>query len=282
MAESEATQVEDVKGEITTDIFADEAEQTATEESSTEETKTESETKVEEPAKGTETEAGDEGSEEEAKSEESEEAKSEETATEGEETETTETEFPSAEKRKAELNAEIRRLNTEQKELEEAIARRNAEFYKPLTEEQLIEAGATPEEAEVTAREENVKLREFNMQIAQVNTAMEGQAAQVMHDFPEFDPRSPEFNEDLWTEANELYKSVSGTKVDEKTGLIYDVAVLPYQIYQRIALTHRRGAESGQVKGQKSTEKMLQAAETPSSAAPKPGKKDKLLELWED
>jgi hypothetical protein len=51
---------EDVKGEITTDIFADEVEDTTTEESSTEEKKPAAEAKAEEPAKDTETEGEEE------------------------------------------------------------------------------------------------------------------------------------------------------------------------------------------------------------------------------
>jgi hypothetical protein len=291
MAEEATTTEQDVSsaGEITTDIFADEAEDTAAAESSTKETKSEAETKVEEPTKGTETE-GEESSEEADKADKSDEgtedaAAEEEAQTEDENTEETETDQPkprSAEARKEELNKEIREKLAERDAIRKEIADLNSQHYQPRSEEQLVEEGMDEAEARATAAEERMKIAEFNSHVANVTTNLEMQSLQVMSEFPEFDPESDQYNPDLTRQAQGLYARVAGLKVDQKTGMVYDAAVFPYDIYKEIALTHRAGAKSGQVQGQKSTEKMLQRAETPTSSAPKAPKKSELEALWDE
>lgn len=259
-------------GEINVDLFADDADVTAPKESS--------------PAEIKETPAVEEPVKPEAKVAEPEtdptpEPESDKPA-EGEiAAEVPDTaEFPTAEKRKEDLNREIRELNATRNQLRNDVATENAKYYQAPTAEELIAQGTDPVEARFKALEQRTEVAEYTAHVSDLNANLNQQSLQVLADFPIFDPKSSDYNEAIAAQANTLYKQVSGAQTDENTGLVNNINVMPYQIYKTIADTFQASAESGAVAGQRSAEKMLAAADGPSSAPPKQAKVDPLMELW--
>lgn len=251
MAEEAATIHLDVNDIITTpDEVAVEAE-TTTPESSTEEPNAEATTSEEEPTEGKETEAEE--------SEEAEEAP--------EESETEET--PPDEPKNKSAEGRIRNLVAENRALREEVALKNAEAYKPATAQELVDQGMDEVSAKLEAMEQRQQLSEFNAQVAEVQMALATDANQVLNDFPMFNEKSSEYNPELAKMAETVYKQSAGIQQDPKTGLIYNVSVLPYSVYESIANAYSSGASTGQVKAQRSAEKMLASVDAPTSAAPK-------------
>lgn len=245
--------------------FADEVEQvepTTAEESSPEETK------VDAPAEDTTAEP------EADKETEDDDADADDTA---EVEETKEPEFQGAEARKAELQNEIRTLVSQRNTLRTEVASQNATAYPVQSAQELIDQGVDPAIARVEALEQRAQLTEYTNYVADLNATVNTEALQVMADYPEFDPKSPTYNEALATRASAMYQQVAQIQRDPQTGYISQAAVTPYNIFKAFAETAAAGAQSGVVRGQKSAEKMLAAAETTSSSAPKQPKEDNFL-----
>lgn len=259
MAESEmptiSLDVNDVAEAVDTPIdVTPEAEQTATQESSTEEQTAAAtdEAAAEEPAADQETEGED-------SKDKTEDTKAEETDTEERK--------KGAEARKAQLQTEIRDLVATRNQLREEVSAKNAEAYKPATADELVEQGMDPAMAEVTALKQRTELAEYNAHVADLTASINTEALQVMHDYPMFDPNSPEYNKDIAEMAGSVYERVAGIKTDPKTGLPYSANVLPRQVYQAIAQAFSAGASTGEVRGQQATEQMLAAADSPTTSA---------------
>jgi hypothetical protein len=230
--------------------------------------KAEADTSGEEPSEGEETEG--EGDSE---------AESADDATDESDADDTDQTQPKkgAEARKEQLQTEIRQLVAERNAKREEIARLNTDAYQPATADQLMEQGMDEATARVTALEQRTQLTEFNAKVADVNASLNTEALQVMHDFPMFDPESTEYNKELTELATKEYQRAAGIKTDPKTKLIYDAAVFPYSTYHAIAQAFQAGANTGQVKAQRSAERMMANAETPTNIAPKQPKEDPFL-----
>jgi uncharacterized protein (DUF3084 family) len=238
-----------------------EVEPTTVEESSPEEPKAE-------------VEAKEEASE--AEPEEATEAK-EESDTEAKVEEDAEQPKKGAEERKVQLQSEIRSLVSQRNTLRQEVEAKNAEQYRPQTAAEIAELGVEPVLAEVRALQQRTEMAEFNAHVAETNANLNTESLQLMADYPVFDSQSSEYNEGLSQRVNSLYQKVAGITTDPKTGLITNVQTLPYDFYKSFAETHTAGAQNGAVKGQVAAEKMLAAADTPSSSAPKQPKEDPFL-----
>lgn len=254
---AEAVEMEDVNKEVAADLAA---EDTATTEPSSEETNEE--------------EAAEEEVETEGKDESAEDEKAEEEVAE-------ETEAPkgkvTAEERKAALSSEIRELVATREGLRSAIAAENAKVYAPQTADELIAGGIDPTTARMEALEQRTQMAEFNAHVADLNANLNAEALQVMHDFPVFDPQSPQYDKTLAERATGVYTQAANQQVDPRTGLIVQSNALPYNIYKAFAEIHAMGSQNGKVSGQQAAEKMLAATEPTSSLAPKTPKEDPFL-----
>lgn len=182
-----------------------------------------------------------------------------------------------AEARKAELQNEIRTLVSQRNNLRTEVESKNAEQYRPQTAAELVELGSDPVLAEIQALRQENQMSAFNQHVTETNANLNTESLQLMADYPVFDARSDQYNESLAKQVNTLYQKVAGIQTDQKTGLITDVQTLPYDFYKSFAEIHAAGAQNGQVKGQQAAEKMLAAAETTSSSAPKAPKEDPFM-----
>lgn len=178
------------------------------------------------------------------------------------------------EARKEVLKSEIRELVAQRGALRAEIANTNSTVYRPQTAEELEEQGLDPAMAAVKALEQKSQMAEFNNHVSDLNANLNVESLQVMTDYPIFDPESPKYDEAFSDQVTAVYQKVAGVMRDPKTGLIVRANVLPYEIYKAFAQTYAAGAKTGEVDGQKATDKMLANAETPSSAAPKKSAKD--------
>ena len=206
-------------------------------------------------------------------------------------TEATETEKPSddttseepeadvnarAEKRKEQLNQEIRELVATRNQKREEIARLNEAKYRTQTVEELVDEGMSAEEARIEQQRQELQLSQQNLRVADLNTNLDIESAQVMSDFPIFDPGTPEnpnplYNAEVASRANALYQQAAGLRTDPETGLIIQANITPYEFYKNFNDVYTQGRtegeNAGKVTGQRAAEKMLAAVE-PSSSAP--------------
>lgn len=232
-------------------------ESTSTEESSTEETK---ETKETKPAVEEQSQKTDEATETTETEDESE-------TKEDESDETKDADKPKrdAEARKEQLNKEIRQLVAEKKQRQAEVERLNSQVYRTESQEELVAAGLSPDEAKAEADRQSWEMEKFNRDITDLNQTIDLQVAQVMTDFPWADPESQDYDPTIAKSAYELFQKAGQPVVDERTGFVTNINVMPYDIYAAFDATRRSSTQSGAVQGQKATEKMLAAAEPSSS-----------------
>lgn len=180
--------------------------------------------------------------------------------------------------RQEQLNTEIRDLVRQRDTLRDEVTKANATAYRTQTAEELVEEeGLTPEQAEVEAMKQAVQLKDYNTHVADLNANVNVESLQVMHDYPVFDPRSPQYDKEFSDMVGALYEEVGGVKINEKTKLIENANVLPYNLYKAFAVARESGAKNGQVEGTKSVEKMLASAEETPVVGPKVAKEDAFL-----
>lgn len=193
-----------------------------------------------------------------------------------------------AEARKAALQQEIRDLVSKRNELRADVEQTNAKAYRTETAEELQDQGLSPEEAEIEAQKQEMQMREFNTHVADLNAELNLQSLQVLQDFPIFDPDSDLFDEKLSARVRSLYEASAQPKIDQRTGLVIQSNIGPYEFYKAFAetvqsneaKTSQATAEAenkGRVEGQKAADKELAAAEVQSSTAPRQKAEDPFL-----
>ncbi len=162
----------------------------------------------------------------------------------------------------------IRTLANTNRELRQQIEQLNSQNYQAATPEQLEEQGYDSTQAQIEAMRQERELDKFNAKVAQVNTDLNVEAIQVLNDYPEFDKDSKDYDANFASRVQRQYEKASRIQTDPRTGLVVQAEVLPYEFYKEFAEARREGMKHGAVKGQKSAEKQLSAAEVPSGAAP--------------
>lgn len=183
-----------------------------------------------------------------------------------------------ADERKTELNTEIRDLVSQRNALRTEVAKANAEVYQPATEQDLVDEGMTATNAKVEALRQQVEMRDYNERVAEAQLTVESEANRVLRDFDWANPDSPDYKEDLATQASALLQQNLDT--DPNTGQIIGSRISPYQLYKTLDTATNLSAVQGQLKGQQATETMLANADTAGSVAPPKKTEDPLVALW--
>lgn len=183
-----------------------------------------------------------------------------------------------AEKRKSELNTEIRDLVAKRNALKDEVSKTNEEVYQPATEEDLVNEGMSATDAKVEALRQRIEVKDYNDRVADAQLTIESEAQRVITDFPTFNPESKEYDSELAVEAAELLQQNLIT--DPNTGQVIGSNVSPYQLYKTLARASGISGAKGQLKGQKDTEKMLANADSGASAAPAKKPEDPLMKLF--
>jgi hypothetical protein len=172
--------------------------------------------------------------------------------------------------RKQELQAEIRQLNAQKRQLEEEVKARYEATYRTNTVDELVDEGLEPEEAELKIREQAHELQVEQTRVFNLNQSIDLEVAQVMSDFSWADPESTDYDESTAKLAYERLQEWGKPEVDEKTGFIRNISVMPYQIYEAFDAVRQSSSQAGMVAGQKAQAKMLAAAEPRASAPSAP------------
>lgn len=183
-----------------------------------------------------------------------------------------------AEERKEQLNKEIRDLVAQKNTLKRDVELATYNTYRPQSAEQLEQAGLDTTEAKIEALRQEQQIAQYNQHVTELNSNLEMESMQAIHDFPVFDPNSADYDKEFANRVAEQYMRVSGIQKDPNTGFIVQANVLPYEFYKSYADVYKMSLQRGEVRGKQSAAKESAAAETPSSAAPKAGKKDPLME----
>ena len=223
--------------------------------------------------------------EESTDSEEPEDNTAPETEESPDETESEEPQTP-AEKRKEQLNSEIRDLVSQRNQLRQQVEQMNREAYPVATEEQLQdqinpETGEyyTSVEAKLARMEQQQQLRDYTERVAESQLTVSHEAQRALSDFPMFDSQSPDYNPEIAAQADRILQA--NLVQDPNTGQIIGSRVSPYELYKSFADVWQRSNAAGAAKGQKAVEKMLSNADAPSNRTVPTQKKDPFLEAFD-
>lgn len=139
-------------------------------------------------------------------------------------------EFPKAEKRKAQLNDEIRGLVSRREDLKREVAEyegikqlQSSINENRITPEQLEAAGLDPQDAAIQALLYNQELdqqqsqvNEISANIADLQYNMSLDRVELLKDYPVFDETSPEYNADFTKKAADMYVSAANLQFNEE------------------------------------------------------------------
>jgi hypothetical protein len=186
-----------------------------------------------------------------------------------------------AEARKIQLQTEIRELVTKRNEIRSEVEDLNKQAYRTETLDELTDQGLSEEEAKNEQLRQEMQMKEFNVKIADLNSTLNIEALQTMQDYPIYDPDSPEFDAEFTKKVSSLYQRASGNKTDEKTGLVIESNLAPYEFFKEFAEIRAESGEKsrveGEIQGQKAADKQIAAAEIQSSTPPPRTKIDPFL-----
>jgi hypothetical protein len=161
-------------------------------------------------------------------------------------------------------NAEMARQRIQNRERnQQEIAQKLDEKYGPKTEDQLIEEGLTPEQAQIQALREEMAYERQKTHVAQINAGMQADAVNVMNDFPVFNPDSNDYDPEFAKLVEQQYQTAARLRFDdEDKSLVLNAEVPLYDFYQQMATIYNRGATRGTQQAQKSVMKTLSRTES--------------------
>ncbi|MCA9333547.1 hypothetical protein KC963_00710 [Candidatus Saccharibacteria bacterium] len=184
----------------------------------------------------------------------------------------------------------FQKLANENRELRDQLSQLHQQVYQPQTEQDLINEGLSPELAEVRALKQRLEVQDYTNRVYESQVALSNESAQVIEDFPIFDPNSKDYQADIAAEAataleKVLIRDPNIAEIDPRTGRptgrgqIIGSHVSPLEIYKPIADAYEKSRRQGQIQGQKATEKMLSSVDARGSITPKERKADPLLDI---
>lgn len=159
----------------------------------------------------------------------------------------------------------FQKLANRNRELEEKIAQ--LEQLQVPTEEDYLEGGYDPIEAKVNAMQAERQQEKAIAQVERLNSAYDTDMLRIMNEYPQLNPKSDQFSEELAMELFTQYDQDSGVQYTEDN-IVLGANQLPYQyIKDKMNLIGKATAKA-QVKAQKDVERMVAAADTQGSKAP--------------
>ena len=161
------------------------------------------------------------------------------------------------------------------------VANKVDEVYGPKTKEQLVKEGLTPEQAEVQSLREEVAFNTRKTEIAELNANLQMQAVNVTNDFPMFNPKSPDYDEDFTKQVQEAYTVAARLQADEN-GIVLNAEVPLYDFYQRMAGIYSRGATKGSQQGKADMADMMSKTEPVGGSSSAGIKGEESLEEMEE
>lgn len=174
----------------------------------------------------------------------------------------------------------------ERQRTRQQIAQQIDNEYAPKTADELIAEGTDPNLAAIEALRQEVAFKEERTRVAELTSGMRTEAVEVMNDFPVFDPRSPEYDEEFTKDVETSYKQAARLQTSEDGSLILNADVQLYDYYQRMARIYNRGTSRGNEQGQQQLAEQMARTENPggssSTAGPAPGSLEEMEQRLAD
>ncbi|RYF61367.1 MAG: hypothetical protein EOO27_02340 [Comamonadaceae bacterium] len=189
-------------------------------------------------------------------------------------------------KRKEQLNTEIRDLVAERNQLRKEIEHANAVAYKPAGVDELIEQ-TNPDtgenysrlEAQLESMRQEREVERYNSQVSESVFTLNQDINRVISDFPMFDPTNKkEFDPEV---AQEVYQMLEDSlirdpnvpEIDPSTGQPTGKGIVigsnlksPYKLYQSHAKAAQASARKAEIQGQRNAEKMMSNVDNTSGS----------------
>lgn len=147
------------------------------------------------------------------------------------------------------------------------IAQQIDQNYSPKSEEDLVEDGMAPRDAQVEALRQEIAFRDRRADLAEMNAGMQTDAVSVLNDFPEFNPESPQYDPEFTNQVQQAYMQSSRLQADPN-GIVLNAELPLYDYYQQMHNIYDRGNSKGTVQGQADAMEMLSRTENPGGANP--------------
>lgn len=191
----------------------------------------------------------------------------------------TETEAESEETLAPKSQNRFQKLANENRELRAKIAQ--LEQVQVPTEQDYLDGGYDPVEAKLNAMQAEMQSDKEINRITNLNKDIDNDMARIIHEFPQLDPQSPQFKKDFAVKVFKKYDKDAGTKYTED-GIVLETNQLPYEYIKEQMELIGIASQEAQVKAQKSVEKMVAQADTPTGKiAPKATKDMSTKEMEE-
>lgn len=204
----------------------------------------------------------------------------EEETSEGEqEPETKPVEEDDAAAQKARNEAYARQRIQERQRTKQAIAQQLDQTYGPKTEDDLIEEGLDPAQAQIEALRQEMQYERQKTHIAELNAGLQAEAVNVTNDFPVFNPNSKDYDPEFAGIVEQQYKQAARLQLDDN-GIVVNADVPLYDYYQQMATIYNRGTERGAQQGQQEYQQMMSRTENPGGSS-STSKGDSLADLEE-
>lgn len=141
------------------------------------------------------------------------------------------------------------------------------EQFKVPTEEDYLEGGYEPVEAKVNAMQAALQQRDAIEHVRALNQDVETDMLRILHEFPQLNQKSKDYNETLAMSLFNQYEIDTNPQFAEG-GIVLNMNQLPYEYIKNKMDLIGMASANERVKAQKSVERMVSAAETPTSKAP--------------
>jgi DNA polymerase III gamma/tau subunit len=185
---------------------------------------------------------------------------------------------------RARNEAFARQRIAERQRTRQAVEQQINQAYAPKTEEDLVNEGYDPAQAQIEALRQEMYYHQQKSQIAEMNAGLQSEAVNIANDFPIFrqflpgtertDPQTgyvtgtpnPEYDPEFTKMVQESYAQAARLQVDENN-IILNAEVPLYDYYQRMATIYNRGTSRGQQQGQQEYQQMLSRSENPGGSS---------------
>lgn len=203
--------------------------------------------------------------------------------TEAEETDTNDKPQSKGEKRVDQLNTEIRDLVAQRNAIRTEVEQYNSQVYKPAQVDELLEQ-VNPDtgeyynrlEAQIESIKQERQVEKYNNQVAESLVALESDVQRVFNEFPMFDTKSAEYNQEIAGQVAEilnesLIRDPNVPEINPQTGQptgkgrVIGSRISPYKLYKSYAAAAKSSAVKAETKAQKNVETMLKNADPTTS-----------------
>ena len=188
---------------------------------------------------------------------------------------------------KAERDQAAARAWQERQRNRQQVEKQLDEQYGPKSQEDLIEEGLKPQEAQVEALRQEIAYERQRTQIADLNAGMRTEAAEVMSDMPIFratnpdGSKNPDYDPQFTQMVEQQYKIASRLETDDN-GIVLNAEIPLYDYYKSMYDLYQTGTSRGMQQGQQAAQQMMSRTENPGGSSSTNGNQADDLDAMEE